>query len=64
MSNTTATTMKTKNTYSVNIVYKDGSLSTIGVDAYGIGWISHEVEKALGITYPLDFDIIRIEKIK
>jgi len=56
--------MKTKITYSVNIVYKDGSLSTIGVDAYGIGWISHEVEKALGITYPLDFDIIRIEKIK
>ena len=56
--------MKTKNTYSVNIVYKDGSLSTIGVDAYGIGWISHEVEKVLKVNLPLDAEIIRIEKIK
>ena len=60
--------MKTKNTYSVNIVLKKGSRIdhsvAIEVEAWGIGWISHEVEKALKVNLPLDAEIIRIEKIK
>jgi hypothetical protein len=73
MSNTKHTTMKTKNTYSVSVVHKneslsvvhkDESLSTITVKAWGISWISHEVEKALNVNLPLDAEIIKIEKIK
>jgi hypothetical protein len=56
--------MKTKNAYSVRIVHKDGSLSTIAVKAWGIGWISHEVEKALNVNLPIEAEIIAIEKIK
>jgi hypothetical protein len=56
--------MKTKNTYSVSVVHKDESLSTITVKAWGISWISHEVEKALNVNLPLDAEIIKIEKIK
>ena len=60
--------MKTKTTYSVNVVLKDGSRIdhsvAIEVQAYGIGWISHEVEKALKVNYPFDAEIIKIEKIK
>ena len=60
--------MKKKNTYTVTITRPVENCgyplpSTLEVLAYGIGWISHEVEKALGMTYPLDFDIIKIEKI-
>jgi hypothetical protein len=64
MSNTKHTTMKTKNTYSVSVVHKDESLSTITVKAWGISWISHEVEKALNVNLPLDAEITKIEKIK
>jgi hypothetical protein len=56
--------MKTKTTYSVSVVYKDGSPSTIQVEAWGIGWISHEVEKALKVNLPIDAEIIKIEKLK
>jgi hypothetical protein len=60
--------MKTKTNYSVNVVLKEGSRIdhsvAIEVQAYGIGWISHEVEKALKVNLPLDAEIIRIEKIK
>lgn len=60
--------MKTKNTYSVSVVLKEGSQIdhsvAIEVEAWGIGWISHEVEKALKVNLPLDAEIIRIEKIK
>ena len=60
--------MKKKNTYKVTITrpVENGGYplpSTLEVLAYGIGWISHEVEKALGMTYPFDFDITKIEKI-
>ena len=56
--------MKTKNTYSVSVTLKDGGLSTIEVEAWGIGWISNEVEKALKVNLPLDAEIIKIEKLK
>ena len=60
--------MKTKTTYSVIVVLKEGSRIdhsvAIEVQAYGIGWISHEVEKALKVNLPIDAEIIRIEKIK
>ena len=60
--------MKTKTTYSVNVVLKEGSRIdhsvAIEVEAWGIGWISHEVEKALKVNVPFDAEIIRIEKIK
>jgi hypothetical protein len=61
--------MKTKNRYSVSVVYKDDDSRinhavAIEVEAYGIGWISHEVEKALKVNYPFDAEIIKIEKIK
>jgi hypothetical protein len=60
--------MKTKNTYSVNVVIKNSSridhAVAIEIQAYGIGWISHEVEKALKVNYPNDAEIIKIEKIK
>ena len=56
--------MKNKNTYSVSVVYKDGSLSTIEVEAYGIGWISHEIEKTLNVNLPIDAEIATIKKIK
>ena len=36
---------------------------TLEVLAYGINWISHEVEKALSVNLPLDGEIIKIEKI-
>jgi hypothetical protein len=60
--------MKKKNTYTVTIMRPVENCGyplpdTLEVLTYGIGWISHEVEKALGMTYPLDFDIIKIEKI-
>jgi hypothetical protein len=60
--------MKKKNTYKVTIMRPVENCgypqpSTLEVLAYGIGWISHEVEKALGMTYPFDFDITKIEKI-
>jgi hypothetical protein len=56
--------MKTKNTYSVSVDLKDGDLSTIEVEAWGIGWISWEVEKALRMNIPIDAEIIKIEKTK
>ena len=55
--------MKTKTTYSVSVVFKDGGLSTSEVEAWGIGWISHEVEKALNVNLPFDAEIIKIEKL-
>ena len=60
--------MKKKNTYIVTITRPVENCgyplpSTLEVLAYGIGWVSHEVEKALGMIYPIDFDIIKIEKI-
>lgn len=64
MSNTTNTTMKTKNKYSVSVVYKDGIQSTIDVEAWGIGWIIHEVETTLKVNIPYDVEIIRIEKLQ
>ena len=36
---------------------------TLEVAAYGITWISHEVEKALMVNLPIDGEIIKIEKI-
>jgi hypothetical protein len=56
--------MKTKTTYSVSVALKDGGLSTIEVEAWGIGWISHEVEKTLRVNCPIDAEIIKIEKLK
>ena len=56
--------MKTKNTYSVSVALKNGGLSTIEVEAWGIGWISHEVEKTLRMNLPFDAEIIKIEKTK
>lgn len=56
--------MKTKNQYSVSVLYKDGSPTTIVVEAWGIGWITHEVEKNLKVNTPFDAEIIRIEKLK
>jgi len=60
--------MKKKNTYKVTVALPVENCgypqpSTLEVLAYGIGWISNEVEKALGMTYPFDFDITKIEKI-
>ena len=59
--------MKNKNTYNVNVVLKDGSRIdhsvAIEVEAWGIGWISHEVEKALNVNLPIDGEITKIEKI-
>ena len=59
--------MKNKNTYSVSVVLKDGSRIdhsvAIEVEAWGISWVSHEVEKALNLNLPLDGEIIKIEKI-
>jgi len=56
--------MKTKNQYSVSVLYKDGSPTTIVVETWGIGWITHEVEKNLKVNTPFDAEIIRIEKLK
>jgi len=60
--------MKTKNRYSVSVVLKNGSRIdhsvAIEVEAWGIGWISHEVEKALNANYPFDVEIIKIEKLQ
>ena len=60
--------MKTKTTYSVIVVLKDGPRIdhsvAIEVEAWGIGWISNEVEKALKVNHPIDAEIIKIEKIK
>ena len=60
--------MKTKTNYSVNVVIKNTSridhAVAIEVQAYGIGWISHEVEKALKVNLPFDAEIIRIEKLQ
>ena len=60
--------MKNKSTYQVTITRPVENCgyplpSTLEVLAHGIGWISHEVEKALGGIYPFDFDIVKIEKI-
>tara|TARA_R110000868_G_scaffold201206_1_gene448781 strand:- start:829 stop:999 length:171 start_codon:yes stop_codon:yes gene_type:complete len=56
--------MKTKNTYSVSVVLKDGSQCAIEIEAWGIGWISNEVEKTLRVNCPYDAEIIKIEKLK
>jgi hypothetical protein len=60
--------MKNKSTYQVTITRPVENCgyplpSTLEVLAHGIGWVSHEVEKTLDMIYPLDFDIIKIEKI-
>jgi hypothetical protein len=61
--------MKKKNTYTVTVTRPVENCGypqphTLEVLAHGIGWVSHEVEKALGgMIYPLDFDIVKIEKI-
>jgi hypothetical protein len=61
--------MKKKNTYTVTITRPVENCGypqphTLEVLAHGIGWVSHEVEKALGgMIYPFDFDIVKIEKI-
>jgi len=60
--------MKKKNTYKVTASISNdiGSYPlpvTLEVAAYGIGWISHEVEKALNVNIPCDGEIIKIEKI-
>jgi len=60
--------MKKKNTYKVTAtlpVENSGYPQpiTLEVSAYGIGWISHEVEKALKVNLPYDGEIIKIEKI-
>lgn len=60
--------MKKKNTYKVtaSISTEIGSYPlpvTLEVLAYGITWISHEVEKALKVNLPIDGEIIKIEKI-
>ena len=60
--------MKTKTTYSVNVVLKDKTTIdhsvAIEVEAWGIGWISNEVEKVLKVNLPFDAEIIKIEKLK
>ena len=60
--------MKTKNKYSVSVVLKDKTKIdhsvAIEVEAWGINWISNEVEKALKVNLPLDAEIIRIEKLQ
>ena len=60
--------MKKKNTYKVTAALSNeiGSYPlpvTLEVAAYGIGWISHEVEKALNVNLPFDAEIIKIEKL-
>jgi len=61
--------MKKKNTYTVTVTRPVENCGypqppTLEVLAHGIGWVSHEVEKALGgMIYPFDFDIVKIEKI-
>jgi len=69
--------MKNKNTYKVTIARPVENCCyplpfencgyplpyTLEVLAYGIGWISHEVEKALNVNIPFDGEIIKIEKI-
>ena len=60
--------MKKKNTYKVTIARPVENCcyplsSTLEVLAYGISWISHEVEKALNVNLPYDGEIIKIEKI-
>ena len=60
--------MKKKNTYTVTVTRPVENCGypqphTLEVLAHGIGWVSHEVEKALGGIYPFDFDIVKIEKI-
>ena len=60
--------MKKKNTYKVTVALPVENCgypqpSTLEVLAYGIGWISHEVEKALKVNLPYDGEIIKIEKI-
>lgn len=59
--------MKNKTTYSVSVVLKEGSRIdhsvAIEVEAWGIGWISNEVEKALNVNLPYDGEIVKIEKI-
>ena len=57
-------TMKIKKTSSVSVVFKDGNQSTIEVEAWGINWVSHEVEKTLRVNCPIDAEIIKIEKTK
>lgn len=68
MSNTTTQTVKTKNTYSVNVVLKDKSkidhAVAIEVEAWGITLITNEVEKALKVNIPFDAEVIKIEKLK
>lgn len=68
MSNTTHTTMKTKNKYSVGVILKDKNKIdhsvAIEVEAWGIGWITHEVEESLKVNIPFDAEIIRIEKLQ
>jgi len=60
--------MKTKNKYSVIVVLRDKSKIdhsvTIDVEAWGIGWISYEVEKTLKVNIPFDAEIIKIEKLQ
>jgi hypothetical protein len=60
--------MKKKNTYKVtaSVSTEIGSYPlpvTLEVAAYGITWVSHEVEKALKVNLPADGEIIKIEKI-
>ena len=59
--------MKKKNTYKVTASISNdiGSYPlpvTLEVAAYGIRWFSHEVEKALNVNLPFDFEIIKIDK--
>lgn len=56
--------MKTKNKYTVSVAFSDGNQSTIKIEAWGIGWISHAVEKTLKVNIPFDAEIIKIEKLK
>ena len=56
--------MQIKKTYSVSVAFKDGNQSTIEVEAWGINWVSHEVEKTLRVNCPIDAEIIKIEKTK
>ena len=60
--------MKKKHTYKVTATLPVENCGyplpvTLEVLAYGIGWISHEVEKALNVNLPYDGEIIKIEKI-
>ena len=60
--------MKKKNTYKVTALISNeiGSYPlpvTLEVAAYGITWISHEVEKVLKVNLPYDGEITKIEKI-